>query len=121
MLRKQLLIPSAKIIQRGVDCSSLAELKIAEFLGLSGEKIMFSSNNTPASEYVYARSLGATINPDFISHIEMLDNVFETYTECMLLRYNPGGVFSIGAARGGRQVMDTPGEAKFGMTKAQVF
>ena len=56
-----------KILQEygcGTDCSSLTELMLSKELGFSGEEIMFSSNDTPAEEFVYADEIGATINLD---------------------------------------------------------
>lgn len=105
----------------GVDCSSLTELMLAEQCGFSGSQIMFSSNDTPAEDYVYAHRLGATINLDDISHIPFLQECIGTLPKKMSVRYNPGGVFTLGKTRDGFQVMDQPGEAKFGMTKAQIF
>lgn len=105
----------------GVDCSSLTELMLAEQCGFSGSQIMFSSNDTPAEDYVYAHRLGATINLDDISHISFLQECIGTLPKKMSVRYNPGGVFTLGKTRDGFQVMDQPGEAKFGMTKAQIF
>ena len=105
----------------GVDCSSLTELMLAEQCGFSGSQIMFSSNDTPAEDYVYAHRLGATINLDDISHIPFLQECIGTLPKKMSIRYNPGGVFTLGKTRDGFQVMDQPGEAKFGMTKAQIF
>ena len=99
----------------GVDCSSMTELMLSEKLGLSGEKIMFSSNATPAEDFVKARELESIINLDDITHIEFLEkNGGLPKTLC--LRFNPGGDFRIGNA-----IMGNPGDAKYGMTKAQIF
>ena len=98
----------------GVDCASLTELMLADACGFSGEEIMFSSNVTPAEEYRCARSLGAIINLDDISHIDFL-NENGGIPEQICLRYNPGGDFRLGNA-----VMGTPGDAKYGMTPAQM-
>lgn len=100
----------------GVDCASLAELKLAKALGFRGEDIMFSSNETPPSEYLYARKIGAIINVDDFTHFELLDELFDKkYPETMSVRYNPGGVFSLGNG-----IMDNPGDAKYGMTGDQI-
>lgn len=100
----------------GCDCSSLTELMISDALGLSGKDIMFSSNETPASEYQYANKIGATINLDDITHIEFLEKAIGTLPETISLRYNPGGVFKIS-----NSIMDNPGDAKYGMTTEQLF
>lgn len=98
----------------GVDCSSYTELMIAEALGLKGEDIMFSSNATPARDFVYARELESLINLDDFTHIEFLEKN-GGIPETVCLRYNPGGDFKIGNA-----IMGNPGEAKYGMTRAQL-
>ena len=100
----------------GCDCSSLTELMLSDALGLSGKDIMFSSNETPASEYQYANKIGATINLDDITHIEFLEKAIGTLPETISLRYNPGGVFKIS-----NSIMDNPGDAKYGMTTEQLF
>lgn len=100
----------------GCDCSSMTELMLSEAMGLSGEDIMFSSNETPAEEYAYAYKLGAIINLDDITHIEFLENIVGTLPETMSCRYNPGGVFKIS-----NSIMDNPGDAKYGMTTEQMF
>lgn len=98
----------------GVDCSSYTELMLAEALGLSGDRIMFSSNATPAKDFQYARELNALINLDDITHIEFLE-ANGGLPETVCLRYNPGGDFKIGGA-----IMGNPGEAKYGMTREQL-
>lgn len=99
----------------GVDCASYTELLMSEKVGFKGDEIMFSSNNTPASEYQYAKKLGATINLDAYEHVAFLKDVIEM-PEIISCRYNPGGIFSLGTA-----IMDHPEESKFGMTKAQLI
>ncbi len=98
----------------GADCSSLPELILAERTGIVGEEIMFSSNDTPADEFIKARSLGATINLDDISHIEFLDRCCGI-PEIISIRYNPGKL------REGSFIMGEPEEAKYGFTRPQVF
>ncbi|GHU65997.1 diaminopimelate decarboxylase [Clostridia bacterium] len=98
----------------GADCASFAELKLAESCGLTGEFIMFSSNMTPAPEYQLARELGAIVNLDDVTHVRFLQDCAGV-PEDICLRYNPGGDFTLGNA-----VMGTPGDAKFGMTRAQL-
>lgn len=105
-----------KILQEencGVDCATGVELLMSHKMGF--KDIMFSSNNTPESEYAYAKEIGATINLDAY---EMIDFVKETIglPDTVSLRYNPGGVFSLGT-----DIMDNPEESKFGMTHAQLI
>lgn len=107
-----------KILQEegcGVDTASYVELLMADKLGFSGKEIMFSSNNTPADEFVYARELGATINLDAYEDIAFLKSV-TGIPKVISCRYNPGGVFELGT-----DIMDNPEEAKFGMTKEQLI
>lgn len=106
-----------KILQEegcGVDCSSLTELMLSESLGFRGSDIMFSSNVTPAEEYKKAAKLGAYINLDDYTHIEFLEEN-AGIPETICCRYNPGGVFSLGT-----DIMDNPGDAKYGLTKEQM-
>jgi len=100
----------------GTDCSSQTELMLSEAMGLSGSDIMFSSNETPACEYEYAAKLGATINLDDFTHIEFLENVLGKLPETLSMRYNPGGVFAIS-----NDIMDNPGDSKYGFTTEQLF
>ncbi|MBQ8039115.1 MAG: diaminopimelate decarboxylase [Lachnospiraceae bacterium] len=100
----------------GTDCSSQTELMLSEAMGLSGNDIMFSSNETPACEYEYAAKLGATINLDDFTHIEFLENVLGKLPETLSMRYNPGGVFAIS-----NDIMDNPGDSKYGFTTEQLF
>ena len=99
----------------GTDCSSLTELMMSEACGIKGENIMFSSNVTPAEEYVKARELGAIINLDDITHIDFLKEC-AGIPEKISCRYNPGGVCKVS-----NDIMDNPDDAKYGMTKAQMF
>ncbi|ASW50207.2 diaminopimelate decarboxylase [Streptococcus suis] len=105
-----------KILQEegcGVDCATDVEVLMSEKLGF--KDIMFTSNDTQAQEFVYARKVGAIINLDAYEHIEFLKNV-AGIPETVCLRYNPGGVFSLGT-----DIMDHPEESKFGMTKEQLM
>ena len=104
----------------GADCSSLTELMLAEKCGFRGHEIMFSSNNTQAEEYRMADRLGAVINLDDLTHVEFLEQSIGRIPETVFCRYNPGGVFTLGAGKDGHQVMDTPGDAKYGMTRPQI-
>ena len=99
----------------GADCSSLPELLLAEKAGIVGEEIMFSSNDTPADEYVKAQELGAIINLDDISHISFLEQHLGTLPEVLSFRYNPGKL------RAGTSIMGNPEEAKYGFTHDQIF
>ncbi len=98
----------------GADCSSVAELVLSERVGIRGEDIMFTSNNTLAHEYRKAVDLGAVINLDDLTHIDYLrDNVGLPKLICF--RYNPG------SAREGNVIIGKPEEAKYGFTEAQLF
>jgi len=100
----------------GCDCSSLTELMLSEAMGVRGEDIMFSSNDTPAEEFEYAAKLGATINLDDFTHIEFLEQTIGKIPETISCRYNPGGLFKIH-----NSIMDNPGDAKYGFTTEQLF
>ncbi len=112
-----------KILQEegcGCDCSSLTELMMAERIGCTGENIMFSSNETPAEDYRLAAKLGATINLDDITHVDFLEKTIGYIPKRIGCRFNPGGTFSLGESREGFQVMDNPGDAKYGMSEDQM-
>jgi len=100
----------------GVDCSSLTELMLSDALGFSGEEIMFSSNDTPAEEFVFADKIGAVINLDDFTHIDFLEKTIGRIPKTISCRFNPGGVFKISNG-----IMDNPGDAKYGFTKEQLF
>ena len=99
----------------GCDCSSYTELMLAKSCGFDGEHIMFSSNDTPAEEFAYANELGAIINLDDFTHIDFLEKVADI-PETVSCRYNPGGHFAIA-----NNIMDNPGDAKYGMTHEQII
>ena len=99
----------------GVDCATITELMLAKSVGFSGEEIMFSSNMTPAADFRYARALGAVINLDDLTHIEFLKQN-GGIPEKVCLRYNPGGELHIG-----NTCMGHPWDAKYGMTRPQIF
>lgn len=99
----------------GVDCASYVELLMSQKVGFSGNDMMFSSNDTPAKEMQFARELGATINLDAYEDVAFLQEV-ASIPEVISCRYNPGGVFELGT-----DIMDSPEEAKFGMTKEQLI
>jgi diaminopimelate decarboxylase len=98
----------------GADCSSLTELMLADAAGFKKGEIMFSSNVTPEKDMRLAAELEATINLDDISHIDFLDRVADI-PETVVLRFNPGSVFTIG-----NDIMSRPGDAKYGFTRAQL-
>ncbi len=100
----------------GCDCSSLTELMLSTAMGMEGKDIMFSSNDTPAEEFVYAAKIGATINLDDITHIDFLEKTIGRLPETISCRYNPGGLFKITT-----DIMDNPGDAKYGFTTEQLF
>ena len=98
----------------GIDCSSEAELELAKRVGMSGEEIMLTSNDTPASEFRLAKELGAIINLDDISHIDYLErNV--GLPEIICMRYNPGDL------KQGNLIIGHPEEAKYGFTHQQII
>lgn len=99
----------------GSDCSSLAELKLAEAVGITGHEIMFSSNDTPLEEFAYCEKLGGIINLDDITHIEAVEKSVGYLPETMSCRYNPGGYFKMSNG-----IMDNPGDSKYGMTDEQI-
>jgi diaminopimelate decarboxylase len=98
----------------GADCSSLPELILSDKVGLSGEMIMFSSNDTPAEEFREAKRLGAVINLDDITHIDYLEH-HAGLPELLSFRYNPG------SRRTGNVIIGEPTEAKYGITHEQIF
>lgn len=101
----------------GADCSSLPELMLSKMAGIKGEKVIFTSNETPASEYQYAYKEGNLINLDDITHIEYLKNALGgKLPETMCCRYNPGPL-----KKGGNAIIGKPEEAKYGMTHDQIL
>ena len=64
--------PNPSIMKRlaalgfGADCSSLPELLLSRASGIPGEKIVFTSNDTPAEEFAFAEKIGATIVDTFM-------------------------------------------------------
>ncbi len=100
----------------GTDCSSATELMLSDGVGFSGQEIMFSSNDTPEGEFKLANDLGAIINLDDITHIECVERELGRIPQVISCRYNPGGLFAIS-----NEIMDNPGDAKYGMTTEQLF
>ena len=99
----------------GADCSSYTELLMSDAVGLKGHDIMFSSNVTPAEDFKKAAELGAIINFDDVSLIDFYEEIGAPFLETMCCRYNPGGNFTLH-----NEIMDTPKDAKYGMTKEQM-
>ncbi len=99
----------------GVDCSSLGELVLAERAGFKGEEIMFTSNDTPVADFAKAVELGAIINFDDITHIEFYEQNIGQLPALVCLRYNPGSLKS------GNAIIGQPEEAKYGLTREQIF
>lgn len=98
----------------GADCSSYTELIMADAVGFKNDEIMFSSNATPAEDFQLARKLNVTINLDDITHIAFLEKVADI-PDTISCRFNPGGHFAIE-----NNIMDNPGDAKYGLTRAQM-
>ncbi|MBC8078613.1 MAG: diaminopimelate decarboxylase [Chloroflexales bacterium] len=98
----------------GMDASSLAELVLCERIGVTGERVMFSSNDTPAEEFAHARRMGAIINLDDVAHLSFLER-HAGLPELVCFRYNPG------AERQGNAIIGAPEQAKFGATRQQLF
>ena len=99
----------------GTDCSSMTELMMSRACGFSGSDIMFSSNDTPPEEFAYAEKLGAIVNLDDITHIQCLEETLGHIPETISCRFNPGGLFKIS-----NDIMDNPGDSKYGMTAEQI-
>lgn len=99
----------------GTDCSSMTELMLSEAIGIVGHDIMFSSNDTPIEEFKKAEELGGIINLDDITHIEKVEEAVGYLPKTMSCRYNPGGLFKIS-----NDIMDNPGDSKYGMTEEQI-
>lgn len=98
----------------GADCSSYTELLMSDAVGFKNDEIMFSSNATPAEDFQLARKLNVTINLDDITHINFLEKVADI-PDTISCRFNPGGHFAIE-----NNIMDNPGDAKYGLTREQM-
>lgn len=98
----------------GIDCSSIAELELAKRVGMNGQEIILTSNDTPAEEFQLAKDLGAIINLDDITHIDFVEkHVGLPDTICM--RYNPGDL------KQGNLIIGHPEDAKYGFTHEQML
>ncbi len=104
----------------GMDCSSYTELMLCEACGISGSDIMFSSNVTPEEDMIKAYEMGAYINLDDYTHVDFIKRILPEMPKTVCCRYNPGGVFELGGSEDKVQVMDTPGDSKYGMTEEQM-
>ncbi len=100
----------------GADCSSLPELMLSDLSGIKGEKVIFTSNETPAEEYKFAYEKGNIINLDDFTHIEYLKKTLGKLPETICFRYNPGPL-----KKGGNAIIGKPEEAKYGLTREQIF
>jgi len=98
----------------GLECGSLPELFLSESVGVVGEDIMFNSNYTQIKEYKKAEELGAIINFDDITHIPFFEEHLGI-PKIACFRYNPGSL------RKGNFIIGSPEEAKYGLTKKQLF
>lgn len=97
----------------GADCSSMAELLLADAAGINGEMAFFSSNNTPLQEYLKAKEIGAVINLDDITHLKYLEQI--GLPETLSFRYNPGPL------KEGNDIIGKPEDAKYGLTREQMI
>ena len=113
-------LPNPRIVQllheegAGTDCSSIAELMISEAAGVTGEEIMLTSNDTPYDEFQKAIALGAVINLDDITHLDYMAK-HAGLPEVLSFRYNPGDLIE------GNDIIGKPMEAKYGLTRPQLF
>lgn len=101
----------------GADCSSLPELILAERSGITGEDVMFSSNETPEKEYIYANLKGNILNLDDITHIPFVEKALGALPDFISFRYNPGALKNTGV----NSIIGKPEEAKYGLTRGQIF
>ena len=114
-------LPNPYIVQMlaeegcGADCSSLPELMIANAVGLNGQRVCFTSNNTPIQEFRYALDMNAVINLDDITHVDYLKSQARL-PEIMSFRYNPGAL-----RKGGNEIIGYPEQAKYGLTGTQLL
>jgi len=113
-------LPNPRIVQllheegAGTDCSSIAELLISEAAGVTGEEIMLTSNDTPYDEFQKAIELGAVINLDDITHLDYMAQ-HAGLPGVLSFRYNPGDLIE------GNDIIGKPMEAKYGLTRPQLF
>ena len=110
------IMKSLKSLGVGADCSSIAELILCEKVGITGEDIIFTSNDTPYEEFEKAMDMGAILNLDDITHIEYIESRRGSLPGFMCFRYNPGPL-----KEGGNDIIGIPEEAKYGMTREQIL
>ncbi|MGO5337617.1 diaminopimelate decarboxylase [Bilifractor sp. LCP19S3_H10] len=110
------LIKILKEYDCGCDCSSMTELMLSEAMGFDGDHIMFSSNDTPLTEYKKANDIHAIINLDDFTSIADIEEALGYVPKRICCRYNPGGLFELSNG-----IMDNPGDSKYGMTTDQLF
>ena len=106
-----------RLLQRlgcGADCASIPELMLAERSGITGRKIMFSSNETSDAEYRAACRVGAIINLDDLTQVEHLERA-AGIPETVCCRYNPGQFQNT------NEIMGHQYDSKFGMTPPQLM
>lgn len=113
-------LPNPRIVQilhedgAGTDCSSIPELIISAAAGVKGEEIMLTSNDTPYEEFQKAIELGAVINLDDLSHLDYMAK-HAGLPNLLCFRYNPGNLVE------GNDIIGKPVEAKYGLTREQMF
>ena len=98
----------------GADCASVPELMLAERSGMTGHRIILSSNETLPQEYRAAAAVGAIINLDDLTQIEHMERAIGI-PDTVCCRYNPGK-FQIT-----NDIMGHLYDSKFGMTKQQLL
>lgn len=95
----------------GFDCSSRSELLMVQKMGISGEDIFYTSNNTPKEDFELAIQMGATINIDDLAQLPVFISTLNgKKLERVAGRYNPGDLKS------GNTIIGEPTEAKYGMS-----
>lgn len=103
----------------GTDCASVSELVLSYSSGLSGRKVMFTSNETSDEAYRKAVTLGAIVNLDDITQIDNLESA-AGIPDTVCLRYNPGS-FVVNGKDATSAIMGSQADSKYGMTKEQLF
>ncbi|WP_413740342.1 diaminopimelate decarboxylase family protein [Sodalis sp. RH14] len=101
----------------GMDCSSLTELILMEKIGIRGEDIIFTSNDTPDEEFIKAYELGATINLDDYSHISRLKEL-KIVPNIICCRYLPSEKKDEAFFNG---IIGSPVQSKFGIPQNQII
>ena len=79
---------------------------------------MFSSNDTPAAGIRVMQTRSVESSTWMISlTLNVLNDAVGHIPETISCRYNPGGVFTLIS----NDIMDNPGDAKYGMTTGADF